>query len=190
MNSVLNRGFLLGIVVLAHAASTVLSQELVPGDSIRVRASKPSQPRRQWSEGVVVRFTPDNVWYEAGGSVSSMPLEQAEIQRATGRSRSGIGMGMGVVAGGAVGALAATFALDPSRGYDNLDGVGSTLGCVLMGLVDCDLSENARGALYGALIGGTLGYFIGRGYGRWETVELDQLGLGEGSLAVSLRIRR
>ena len=40
------------------------------------------------------------------------------------------------------------------------------------------------------MTGGGLGYVVGKALGRWETVELDQVMIGDGNLAVSMRIVR
>ena len=56
--------------------------------------------------------------------------------------------------------------------------------------VNSRAEETATGAVGGALIGGGLGYVVGMLLGRWETVELDQLTVGDGSLVVSMHIRR
>ncbi len=56
--------------------------------------------------------------------------------------------------------------------------------------VNSQTDETVTYVLGGALIGGGLGYVVGMLLGRWETVELDQVMVGDGSLAVSMRIRR
>jgi outer membrane lipoprotein SlyB len=63
------------------------------------------------------------------------------------------------------------------------------LGCLITALTKCEWGRTATGAFYGALIGGTLGYVVGRGLGRWETVEIDQVTVGDGALSFSLSIR-
>jgi hypothetical protein len=90
------------------AAPTSMSgQDLLPSASIRVRASESAEPGRRWIEGTVARLTPDTLWYGASGSVSSMLLDNAEIQRH--RNRRLAGMVIGGIAGGAIGALGGTF---------------------------------------------------------------------------------
>ena len=82
---------------------------------------------------------------------------------------------------------------EPRFGYDNY--IAVLFACVF---ADCGSpsqvnsrgEETVGGAVGGALIGGTLGYFVGKMLGRWETVELDQITAGGGSLSLGLRIRR
>ena len=71
-NSVLKCGLLLGIILLAQAPLTAHGQQLVAGDTIRVKPSRSTEPKRQWTvkqpvprwtEGTVVRLTPDTLWY-------------------------------------------------------------------------------------------------------------------------------
>ena len=71
-NSVLKRGLLLGIILLAHAPLTALGQELAAGDTIRLRPSQSTGTARGWSEGSVVRLAPDTLWYRSSGSVSAI----------------------------------------------------------------------------------------------------------------------
>ncbi len=183
---------ILGIVLLAHAPSSALGQQLVAGDAIRVRASQSAEPGLQWTEGRVVRLTSDTLWYQASGSVSPISLDAAEIQRGTGRKRWRNGLGICALAGGAVGALVAYRSFEPRFGYKDL---GEALFCPFLGCEpDTQLNsrkdETAGGAFLGALIGGTAGFLVGKMLGGWETVELDQITVGAGNLGVSLSIRR
>jgi hypothetical protein len=183
-----------GIILLAHAPSTAYGQQLAAGDTIRVRASQSAEPGHQWIEATVVRLTPDTLWYEASGSALAMSLDNAEMRRATDRNHRWRGLGIGALAGGAVGALAAYSSFEPRFVYEDP-------GCLLLAIfVLCDPGpqvqvnsqgeETVSGAVGGALIGGALGFFAGKALGHWETVELDQLTVRDGSLAVSMRVRR
>jgi hypothetical protein len=135
------------------------------GDVIRVRTSQSAELGFPWIEGRVVRLTPDTLWYLASGGVSPVSFAGAEIQRGTGRKNWRNGIGIGALAGAAVGALVADRSFEPRFGYED-------------------------GAVGGALIGGAAGFFVGKMMGGWETVDLDQLMIGDGNLAVSLSIRR
>ena len=184
----------LGMLLLAHAPSTAHGQQLVTGDAIRVRASRSTEPDPQWTDATVVRLTPDTLWYQARGSVLPISMENAEIQRAVGGKHWTNGLRIGVLAGGAVGALAAYISFEPRFGYE--DGLGAFIK-VAFGVdpgpqvqVNSQAEETASGAVGGALIGGALGFFVGRVLGRWETVELDGLTVGSGALSLSVRIRR
>ena len=126
--------------------------------------------------------------------MAAMAWDNVELKRATGRNRGWSGLGIGAAAGGAIGALVAVVNFDP---------VGRlTLTCSLLSFVCPDdvvdpltpvnsrARETAIGVFRGALVGGGLGYIVGRMFGRWETVELDQLVISGGSLAVGIRVRR
>ncbi len=193
-NPALKCGLLLGILLPANAPSTAQGQQLVAGDAVRVSAPQSREPSPPWIEGTVVRVKPDTLWYEARGSVSSISVDNVEIQRPTFRDRRWAGLGIGALAGGAVGALAAYSSFEPRFGYE--DGLGDFI-CLLFGCdpgpqvqVNSRAEETAGGAVVGALTGGALGFFVGKVLGRWETVELDQVMIGDGNLAVSMRIRR
>ena len=185
---------ILRILILVHAPSTAHGQQLFTGDAIRVRASQSTEPDPQWTDATVVRLTPDTLWYQARGSVSPISMENAEIQRAVGRKRWMNGLRIGVLAGGAVGALAAYISFEPRFGYEDDLGAfikrsfGVDPGPQVQ--INSRAEETAGGAVVGGLTGGALGFFVGKVLGQWETVELDQLTVGGGSLAVSMRIRR
>jgi len=191
---------ILGILLLAHAPSTVHGQELFVGSMIRVRASQPSGTERGWAEGSVDRLTPDTLWYQSGGSVSAMSWDNVDIQRPTFRNHGLSGLAIGAVAGGAVGGLVAymtfeqtytprrtcysspqSFAIIPSGLFGTCGGGG--------GPSNSRGANTVLGVVGGALIGGPLGYFVGRVLGRWETVGLDQITVGPGNLSLSLRVR-
>ena len=189
---------ILGILLLAPAPSTVHGQELFVGSIIRVGASQSTGTERGWTEGSLVRLTSDTLWYQSDGSVSAMSLVNAEIRRATDRNRRWAGLGIGAAAGGAIGALVALVNFEPTEKL--------SLSCSILffvcsdelvdPLVDPIVPVNSRaeeavtGAIVGALTGGGLGYVVGMLLGRWETVELDQVMVGAGNLAVSMSIRR
>jgi len=184
----------LGMLLLAHVPSTAHGQQLVTGDAIRVRASRSTEPDPQWTDATVVRLTPDTLWYQAGSSVSAISTDNVELKRPTFQNRRWAGLWIGALAGGAVGALAAYSSFEPRFGHE--DGFGALIG-LLFGAdpgpevqVNSRAEETAGGAVGGALIAGTAGFFVGKMLGRWETVELDQLTLGGGALSLSFRIRR
>ena len=192
-NAVLKRGLLLGIILLAHAPLTALGQELVAGETIRLRPSQSTGTGRGWTEGSVVRFAPDTLWYQSSGSVSAMSWDNVELKRPTYRNHRWAGLGIGAAAGGAIGALVAVVNFSP---IEKLALSCSILSFVCMEdhvgplmPVNSRAEETATGALRGVLIEGGLGYFIGKALGRWETVELDQITVGDGNLAVSMSIR-
>ena len=179
---------------VAHAPSTALGQELVAGDAIRVRASQSTEQDPQWTDATVVRLTPDTLWYQASGSVSAMSSDNVELKRSTLRNHQWAGLGIGALAGGAVGALAAYSSFEPRFAeYEDFIAclfTGGEAGCGPGGQVNSRSEETAGGAFVGALTGGALGFFVGKVLGRWETVELDQITVGDGNFAISIRIRR
>ena len=195
-NSTWKCGLLLGMLLLAHAPSQAHGQ-LVAGDMIRVRASQSTGTGRGWTEGSVVRLAPDTLWYQSSGSVSAMSWDNVELKRATFRNHRWSGLAIGAAAGGAIGAFVALVDFNPTAPLENL-----SLGCSLLSSVcpnehvgpllpaHSRAQETATHVLGGALIGGGLGYVVGRLLGRWETVEQDQVSVGDGNLAVSMRIRR
>ncbi len=192
------RYVLFSLLLLAHAPSTAHGQQLVAGDTIRVRASQSTGMERGWTEGSVVRLAPDTLWYQSSGGVSAMSWDNVELKRPTFRNHRWSGLWIGAAAGGAIGALAALVDFEPSEKF--------SFSCSILffvcseelvdPLVDPVVPLNSRteqaatGAVAGALIGGGLGYVVGRLLGRWETVQLDQLMIRDGNLAVSMRIRR
>ena len=123
-----------------------------------------------------------------------MSWDNVELKRPTFRNHRWSGLAIGAAAGGAIGALVVLASSEPLQ---NL-----LLSCSILSFVCPDelvdplvpvrshAKETATGAVAGALVGGTLGFFVGKQLGRWETVELDQLTIRDGSLAVSMRIRR
>ena len=188
---------LLGIVLLAHAPSTAQAQQLVAGAMIRVRASQSTGTERGWTEGSVDRLTPDTLWYQSGGSVSAMSWDNVELERSTFRNHGLSGLGIGAVAGGAIGALVANVIFEQTYGrrachssFRDLFGPCDVTGAGTLVASNSRGKDTVLGAAGGALIGGPLGYFVGRVLGRWETVKLDQLTVGAGSLSLSLRVRR
>ena len=198
------RYVLFSLLLLAHAPSAAHGQPLVAGSVIRVKplSTEPSplwgveqQPR--WSEGSVVRFAPDTLWYQSSGGVSARSWDNVELKRPTFRNHRWSGLWIGAAAGGAIGALAALVNFEPTEKL--------SFSCSILFFVCSDeldpfvdplvpvnsrTEEAATGAVAGALIGGGLGYVVGKLLGRWETVQLDQLMIRDGSLAVSMRIRR
>ncbi len=178
---------------VARSPSTAHGRQLVAGDSIRVRASRSTEPDPQWTDATVVRFTPDTLWYQAGSSVSAISIDNVELKRPTFRNRRWTGLGIGALAGGAVGALAAYSSFEPRFGYEDDLGAfikrsfGVDPGPQVQ--VNSRAADTAAGATVGALAGGALGFFVGKALGRWETIELDQLTVGGGALSLSFRIR-
>ena len=180
-NSVLKRGLLLGILLLAHAPSTAHGQQLVAGDTIRVKPSRSTEPKRQWTveqpvprwtEATVVRLTPDTLWYQSSGSVSPISMDIADIQRPTHRDHRVAGAVIGGVTGGAIGAWI---------GHGNYSLRSS---CGIFCSKPNPLSRGEHTAFMvavGASVGGFLGYHAGKLLGHWETVELDQLSVGGGN---------
>ena len=192
------RYVLFSLLLLVNAPSIALGQQLVAGDMIRVRASQRTGTGREWTQGSVVRLAPDTLWYQSSGGVSAMSWDNVELKRPTFRNHRWSGLGIGAAAGGAIGALVALVNFEPTEKL--------SLSCSILfficsnelvdPLVDhlvpvhSRAEETATGAVRGALIGGGLGYVVGMLLGRWETVELDQITVGAGSLAVSMNIRR
>ena len=191
------RHVLFSLLLLVNAVSTAHGQQLIAGDMIRVRASQSTGTGRGWTEGSVVRLAPDTLWYQSSGGVSAMSWDNVELKRPTFRNHRWSGLGIGAAAGGAIGALVALVNFEPTEKL--------SLSCSILFFVCSDefvdsvdpavpvnsrTGEAATGAVAGALIGGGLGYVVGNLLGRWETVQIDQLMIRDGSLAVSMRIRR
>ena len=76
---------ILGVLLLAHAPLTAHGQQLVAGDTIRVRASQSTDPDPQWTDATVARLTPDTLWYRSSDIVSPILIDNAEIRRPTHR---------------------------------------------------------------------------------------------------------
>ena len=188
---------ILGILLLAHAPSTAHGQELVTGDTIRVRLSRSIEPKRQWAveqtkprwtEATVLRLTPDTPWYQSSGGVSPISMDIVDIQRPTDRDHRVAGAVIGGVTVGAISALIGHKEYSP-----RVRDCGSGWNFFCFATKPNPLSRGERTALIAALgasVGGYLGYHAGKLLGHWETVELDQVMIGDGNLAVSLRIRR
>ena len=191
---------ILRILLLVHAPSTAHGQQLVTGDAIRVRPSQSTEPGRQLTEATVDRLTSDTLWYQSGGSVSAMSWDNVELQRSTFQNHGLRGLAIGAVAGGAIGGLAAYVIFEPrySSGRPARVCLGGALdvfpsnGCdaVAPVLLNNRAGDTILGAFAGALIGGGLGYLVGRTLGHWEAVELDRLTVGSGALSLSFRIQR
>ena len=202
--SALKLCFFLGTLLLVLAPSTARSQQFVAGDTIRVKPSgsiEPErkwaveQPRPRWTEGTVVRVTPDTVWYQSSGNVSPISMDIANIQRPTHRDHRVAGAVIGGVVGGVVGALIGYSSFEPE--YKLQGGFGASGGGFVCALNGCNIPQsNSRAgdtANVAIAVGGTaaiVGYLIGKAVGRWETVQLDQVAIAPGNLAVSMRIRR
>ena len=111
---------------MAGAPSTARGRQLVAGDAIRVRASQSTEPDPQWTDATVVRLTPDTLWYQANDIVSPISIDNVELERPSLRNHRWAGLGIGALAGGAVGALAAYSSFEPRFGYE--DGFGAFIG--------------------------------------------------------------
>lgn len=178
------------LLLLAHA-SIAHGQLLVAGDTIRVKASQSTEAERGWTEATVDRLTPDTLWYRSRGSVSPMSMDNADIQRYTFRDYRWGGAQLGGLAGGAIGGLVGHLRFEPE-----LVEFRKTCTSLVPSLCDefrqtnSGLLASIKGAAAGALVGGMVGWFVGRTAGRWETVDIDQITTGDGTLSLSLRIRR
>ena len=192
---------IVGIILLAPAPSTVHGQELFVGSMIRVRASQPSGTERGWAEGSVDRLTPDTLWYQSGGGVSAMSWDNVELERSTFRDHRWAGLAIGALAGGAIGAVVG---ISISPGDQFRSTYPEARGCSYSGFFrscthygplvheqyDSSTDDILGASAVGVLIGGGLGWVIGKALTRWERVELDQITVGNGNLAVSMSIRR
>ena len=173
------RYVLFSLSLLVNTPTAALGQQLVAGDAIGLRATRrwPLEQRKpQWTEATVVRVTPDTLWYQSGGHVSPISVEKSEIRRRTFRNHQRAGTVIGVVAGGAIGALAGHASYEPKTRVS--------------GPPVSREAFTVESGFYGALIGGGLGHLLGKALGHWETVELDRITARDGNLAVSVRIRR
>lgn len=176
-------------LLLAHAPSTAHSQQLVTGDTIRVRPLQSTEPGRQWTDATVARLAPDTLWYRSRDTLSPMLLDNADIQLPTFRDHRWAGARLGGLAGGAVGALVSYLGFEPEIGPAEC-GYAITLGlCRAPRQINSGLIASTKGAAAGALIGGMVGWFVGRTAGRWESVEVDQITARDGALSLSFRIR-
>lgn len=170
----------LGILLLAQAPSTAYGQQLFAGDA------------------TVTRLTPVILWHQSDHIITSRSIGPAEIRRATHRDHRWSGLAIGAVAGGTIGALVGLGNFEPLSYPGNLSLSCSVLSFVCPDdLVDPLVEADSRpdehtttGIVAGALIGGGLGFLVGKMLGHWETVELDQLTVAAGNVAVSMRIRR
>ncbi len=195
--SALKLCFFLGTLLLILAPSTARSQQFVAGDTIRVKPSRSiepertwavEQPRPRWTEGTVVRVTPDSLWYQSSGNVSPISMDIANIQRPTHRDQRVAGAVIGGVTVGAISALIGHKEYSP-----RVSDCGSGWNFFCSATKPNPLSRGEQTALIAALgasVGGYLGYHAGKWFGHWETVELDQVMIAPGSLAVSMRIVR
>ena len=192
------------------APSTAHGQELIAGGSIRVRPSQPpetggqwtAEPHRRWADATVVRLTPDSLWYESGGDVAALSVEAVEVRRPTLKDQRWLGMGLGGVLGGVIGAVVGT-SMSPGdqfrptypeavgcRGSGFFSRSCTSYGPLVYEQYDSSTDDILGASVVGVLAGGGLGYLAGKMFRRWETVELDQLTVGAGNLAVSMSIRR
>ena len=97
----------------SRPSSTSRSRELVDGETIRVMASQSNEAGRRWTEGVLLRLTPDTLWYRSGGGVLQTSLGDARIERSTLRDHRWGGAQLGVLVGGSVGGFLAYRAFEP-----------------------------------------------------------------------------
>lgn len=180
---------LLGFLLLANVPMTAHGQQVVPGDRIRVKSTGSAAHR--WTEVTLIRLTADSLWYESNGGVSWLPMANSVIQRPTHQDRRVAGTVIGVIAGGAAGALIAHATFEPEFKHSS---IGAALGCALNNCTPPQSNSRgqvtAGGALFGAALGGGLGYLIGKAAGRWETVEIDQIAATNGAFSMSLRVTR
>jgi len=136
----------------------------------------------------MLRLTPDTVWYQSSGNVSpiSMDIANIQIQRATHRDHRVAGAVIGGVTGATVLGLFGHSVWSPVVKENN--------DCFLFCATEPNpFSRGAQTAIFaalGALTGGWLGLIVGEKLGNWEAVELNQITVGDGNLAVSISIRR
>ena len=81
------RYVLFSLLLLVNTPSTAHGQQLIAGDTIRVRASQSTGTGRVWTEGSVVRLAPDTLWYQSSGGVSAMSWDNVELKRPTFRNQ-------------------------------------------------------------------------------------------------------
>ncbi len=177
------RRLLLGVLLLVNAPSTAHGQQLLRGDTIRVRT-----PEGRWTEATMFRLTSDTLWYQSSGNVSPISMDIANIQRPTQRDHRVAGAVIGGVTIGAITALIGHKEYSP-----RVSDCGSGWNFFCSATKPNPLSRGEQTALIAALgasVGGYLGYHAGKLLGHWETVELDQVMIGDGNLAVSMRIVR
>lgn len=179
----------LGFLLLVSGPSSAHGQQFDRRDTIRVKS--PGSVAHRWTEVTLVRLTADTLWYESPRGVSWLPMANAQIQRSTHQDRRVAGTIIGIVAGGAAGALIAHATFEPEFHHSSL---GGALVCALNNCTPPQSNSRstvtAEGALFGAALGGGLGYLIGRAAGRWETVEIDQIAARNGAFSMSLRVMR
>ncbi len=178
-----------GSILLATVPSTAHGQRFDARDTIRVKS--PGSLTHKWTEVTLVRLTADTLWYESPGGVSWLPMANAQIQRSTHQDRRVAGTVIGIVAGGAAGAWIAHATFEPEFHHSSL---GGALVCAINNCTPPQSNSRstvtAEGALVGAVLGGGIGYLIGKAAGRWETVEIDQIAARNGAFSMSLRVMR
>ena len=113
-------------------------------------------------------------------------MDNADIQRSMHGDSRWVGLVAGGVALGAVGALVGYSGYEPKITHCFTGFGGSPCSHQL----NSRFEDTANAALALGGIGAGLGYLLGRTVGRWETVELDQITVGAGNVAVSMRIVR
>jgi len=141
------------------------------------------------TDATVDRLTPDTLWYQSRGSVSPMAMDNADIQRLTLRDHRLRGAQFGGLAGAVVGGVIGYNRFEPEIVDVPCKYAVTPDLCRPPRQTNSGLVASIKGAAAGVLVGGTVGWFVGRALGQWEAVELAQVMIGDGKLAVSMRIR-
>ena len=187
------------------APSTAHGQQLAAGGTICVRPSQSPEPGGQWTvepesrwtEATVVRLTPDSLWYESGGDVAALSVDGVEARQPTLKDQRWLGMGLGGVLGGVIGAVVGTsispgdqfYPTYPESSNCGWGSWGCNLGPLVYEQYDSSTDDIVGSAVVGVLIGGGLGWVIGRTVRRWETVDLAQVTVGNGRLGLSVSVQ-
>ena len=146
------------------------------GTEIRFRTGPHlSASAEAWQDARLERVNGDTVWVHQGEQVLGLSLVSFEVQARTGKTAAGRGLGVGLLAGATAGGVFGAVVHEPTYGYDD---PSVAFRCAFGGSCPRKPQQNSRlgdvlsGALRGALIGGALGWLIGRTTPEWVAIEL------------------
>ena len=180
---------LIALLFSAVCPASTFAQAFEAGAEIRFRSlNELGTPNESWQEAALERVVADTVWVRHDGKVFPLSLASAEVRVQTEGHMGGKGFGWGLLAGALAGGVLGALQHEPRYGHRSLE---AGLGCAFGGPCPPESKLNSRivdamgSAARGALVGGAIGWLIGRTLPDWVTLT----GAEPGSYSVNAHVR-